>query len=285
VRSTQDKQIIGTIAVLLDNKNKLDMIKKLDDFSKAFNSGLLAENGFEDIITVCKEHLENSYKTVKEAMPRVNPDSVDIIDALNRVDSNLLAACNQNLNPQPAINHDNNENNVNSPSLDDEEAVADMLINFSNEINETAFPVPNDCKEYSPIEFYNIAKRHSGKDRFSFATTAESRSSLFYSSCPMNDIGLRGKCDWLQPHCAFGCDLNKQNMATKIMCSNHFNWSSAQACLQRMKTRGENLTHKKRTIVAHLFEVCYDLLLSAESNVSNSPGYESIINQNGRGKL
>jgi len=104
VRSTQDKQIIGTIAVLLDNKNKSDMIKKLDDFSKAFNSGLLAENGFEDIITVCKEHLENSYKTVKEAMPRVNPDSVDIVDALNRVDSNLLAACNQNLNPQPAIN-------------------------------------------------------------------------------------------------------------------------------------------------------------------------------------
>ena len=46
-----------------------------------------------------------------------------------------------------------------------------------------------------------------------------------------------------------------------------------------------DLTHKKQTIVAYLFEVCYDLLLSAESNVSNSPGYESIINQNGRGKL
>ena len=27
VRSTQDKQIIGTIAVLLDNKKKLDIIK------------------------------------------------------------------------------------------------------------------------------------------------------------------------------------------------------------------------------------------------------------------
>ena len=74
-------------------------------------------------------------------------------------------------------------------------------------------------------------------------------------------------------------------MAQNVINSNYFNYSAAKTYLDSCQQRNENLDATKQTIISYLFECCYDILLSCECNVSQSPGYECITRQYGRGKL
>ena len=57
-----------------------------------------------------------------------------------------------------------------------------------------------------------------------------------------------------------------------------FDWSVYINHLDRSKLGGlKTLREKQLTVVGYFFELCYDLCLSPSQNVSNNPGFESII--------
>ena len=45
------------------------------------------------------------------------------------------------------------------------------------------------------------------------------------------------------------------------------------------------IVENKITLATYMIESGYDLLLSSEDNVSESPGFEKYTKQNGRGKM
>ena len=48
--------------------------------------------------------------------------------------------------------------------------------------------------------------------------------------------------------------------------------------LTRLNIRGANtLREKQLIVVGYFFELCYDICLSPSVNVSNNPGFESIL--------
>ena len=49
-------------------------------------------------------------------------------------------------------------------------------------------------------------------------------------------------------------------------------------------TVGMDLVNAKLEMVAYFFELAYDLCLSPQDNVSQSPGFEKYIGQYGRGR-
>ena len=57
-----------------------------------------------------------------------------------------------------------------------------------------------------------------------------------------------------------------------------FDWSLYIEQLERADIRGCNtLKEKQLVVVGYFFEMCYDICLSPRHNVSNNPGFESII--------
>ena len=62
----------------------------------------------------------------------------------------------------------------------------------------------------------------------------------------------------------------------------YFNYESAKSYLNSTSLRNENVTTAKKNLISYLFECCYDVMLSNEHNVSESPGFESIVKQYGR---
>ena len=51
-------------------------------------------------------------------------------------------------------------------------------------------------------------------------------------------------------------------------------WS--EQTMSELKSRGGNLQRLQLDAVAYLWELCYDLLLASDSNVSVSPGFEAL---------
>ena len=57
-----------------------------------------------------------------------------------------------------------------------------------------------------------------------------------------------------------------------------FDWTGVLDKLEATNIRGcETLKEKQLVLVGYLFELCYDLCLSGTSNVSNNPGFESVL--------
>ena len=57
-----------------------------------------------------------------------------------------------------------------------------------------------------------------------------------------------------------------------------FDWSVYINHLDRSKLGGlKTLREKQLTVIGYFFELCYDICLSPSQNVSNNPGFESII--------
>ena len=57
-----------------------------------------------------------------------------------------------------------------------------------------------------------------------------------------------------------------------------FDWTGVLDKLKATNIRGcETLKEKQLVLVGYLFELCYDLCLSGTSNVSNNPGFESVL--------
>ena len=94
-------------------------------------------------------------------------------------------------------------------------------------------------------------------------------------------MGLKGKHDWLKSHCAFGLDSTSIAAMKVIEDDEHFNYEAATSCLNSAHLRNEKVAAGKKRLVSHLNEYCYDILLSKQHNVSESPGYECMVRQYG----
>ena len=52
--------------------------------------------------------------------------------------------------------------------------------------------------------------------------------------------------------------------------------------LNSANLRNDTIINAKITLISYLVECCYDIILSKQHNVSESPGYEKIVKQFGR---
>ena len=62
-----DKQIIGTIAMLKDNNAKLEIIDKIKMFQTTLISTPINENDVKSIVSLCLEHLQSSHMVFGKA--------------------------------------------------------------------------------------------------------------------------------------------------------------------------------------------------------------------------
>ena len=110
------------------------------------------------------------------------------------------------------------------------------------------------------------------------AKHAESkRDSFFYRSYPSGDnTGYRGKYEWLDAYLGLGCTPSAhEGFHQSFTNSNKFSWKSATQAVKN----SSDPTKTKCDCLVYLFECCYDLMLSAASNVSQNPGFESFTGQ------
>ena len=57
-----------------------------------------------------------------------------------------------------------------------------------------------------------------------------------------------------------------------------FDWTLYKTQLERTNIRGcQTMKEKQLVVVGYFFELCYDICLSPRCNVSNNPGFESIL--------
>ena len=79
-------------------------------------------------------------------------------------------------------------------------------------------------------------------------------------------------------YCGFSF-IRNENVKGLISAENGlFDWSIYIRHLDKTKLRGTNtLREKQLTVVVFFFEIGYDICLAPRLNVSNNPGFESIL--------
>ena len=90
-------------------------------------------------------------------------------------------------------------------------------------------------------------------------------------------MGLKGKYEWLKPYCALGFDSNEHAATDIINDDDFFTCKIAKAYLDSANLRNNTIMNAKITLIFYLVECCYDIILSKQHNVSESPGYEKIV--------
>ena len=101
------------------------------------------------------------------------------------------------------------------------------------------------------------------------------RDSTFYRSYPVCNIGTRVKYEWIDVCMALCCYPKLNGCYESLLTSNTFCFDKANSTI----SRSSNLLHTKYECISYLFECCYDLMMSAASNVSESPGFEKFNGQ------
>ena len=87
--SKQDKVLKGTLDLLEDNNNKLNVIAQIDIFITSLMSNPINENDVKRIVNMCKEFLVNSHSIVMNSLPKINVDTKKIIEVLHCMESQL----------------------------------------------------------------------------------------------------------------------------------------------------------------------------------------------------
>ena len=102
----------------------------------------------------------------------------------------------------------------------------------------------------------------------------------FYRIYPAEGVrnlgGVGGHFGFLKMYCAMAFD-RKEDVAplcSEGESSSLFVWS--REALARLAKEDGNLRNRQLDAVAYLWELCYDLVLAASDNVSQSPGFESF---------
>jgi hypothetical protein len=117
--------------------------------------------------------------------------------------------------------------------------------------------------------------------------------SRFYQSYPSrslaraNDGMRRGYFDNLQLFCGLGFNrTNLESLKPLVECDSIFSWK--KDVLERIQKKSfcgaRNIQDKQLHMVAYLCEICYELALAPEDNVSQSQGFESVFGFSGRRK-
>lgn len=106
------------------------------------------------------------------------------------------------------------------------------------------------------------------------------RTSRFYRENPARGVpnlgGVDGYFENLDMYCALAFD-RKDDLSP--FCPNEdddslFVWS--RDTLKELNKRSRPLKEKQLDMLAYLWEIVYDLLLGADDNVSESPGFETF---------
>ena len=119
-------------------------------------------------------------------------------------------------------------------------------------------------------------------EKASYLKTQQNRNIKFYLSYSTGKIETKDKCEWLKPYCVFVFDLKVPAAVNTINDEKYFNHEHAKSHLNYTNLRNENVTTAYKNMVSCLFKCFYDMKLSNECNVSESPRHELIVKQFGR---
>ena len=118
---------------------------------------------------------------------------------------------------------------------------------------------------------------------------AKKTTSLFYNSYPTStsarnkSVGRKGYFDNLSQFVAIGFDVNNDEhgkiITGELENGGLFSYTNEEKRkIDSCNMRGRGTTMLKRIdIVAYLFELGYDLSISPADNVSQNPGFESVL--------
>jgi len=99
-----------------------------------------------------------------------------------------------------------------------------------------------------------------------------------YPAAGVKNLGNpKGHFEQLGVYC--GMAFDKKEAASTSLCSINdddglFVWS--ERTIGELKKRNGTLQKLQLDAVAYLWEICYDMLIATEHNVSESPGYEGL---------
>ena len=128
----------------------------------------------------------------------------------------------------------------------------------------------------SNASFSVRGKKHSSNAK----TIQEMRKLQFYRKYPAKGVenlgGRKGWFDNLDMHCGMAFDRTED---LSILCPSEpddklFVWS--RAAIAELNKKSKPLQILQLDMLAYLWELTYDLLLSKDDNVSESPGFESF---------
>ena len=118
---------------------------------------------------------------------------------------------------------------------------------FCDEKGKTNFRSGNASR----IAGDSFKKRLEDHEKGALLKTKECRDVLFYLSCPSEKMGSKGKCQWLNPYCAFGLDSRDQSAINVLKDETFFDYESAKSRIKTSNLRDENEIVAKK----HLFHV------------------------------
>ena len=106
------------------------------------------------------------------------------------------------------------------------------------------------------------------------------RKHRFYRTYPASDVdnlgGNKGFFEDLQAYCALGFDKkgDVSHLCSHGLDDSLFVWDDE--CMGELRKKDGELKSWQLRTVAYMWELCYDLLLAKEFNVSREPGFEAL---------
>ena len=168
------------------------------------------------------------------------------------------------------------------PALDDE--LEGSYLHYSNEEGawvRTGKAVGSDMS--SPINgiVFRNKMGHSKKAATASLVDGECFYTMYPARSNSNQLPNRmGYFDDLTQYCGFSFKRsgNVEALVSTVDGECLFDWSLYIKKLETANIRGcKSLREKQLVVVGYFFELCYDICLSPRHNVSNNPGFESIL--------
>ena len=122
---------------------------------------------------------------------------------------------------------------------------------------------------------------HAKKSQTASLVSGECFYTLYPSRMNKNQLpNILGYFEDLSLYCglSFKRSENVNGLISTVDNECLFDWSVYMTHLDKANIRGCNtLREKQLVVVGYFFELCYDLCLSPRNNVSNNPGFNSIL--------
>ena len=168
------------------------------------------------------------------------------------------------------------------PALDEE--LEGSYLHYSNEEGawvRTGKAVGSDMS--SPINgiVFRNKMGHSKKAATASLVDGECFYTMYPARSNSNQLPNRmGYFDDLTQYCGFSFKRsgNVEALVSTVDGECLFDWSLYIKKLETANIRGcKSMREKQLVVVGYFFELCYDICLSPRHNVSNNPGFESIL--------
>ena len=135
--------------------------------------------------------------------------------------------------------------------------------------------------------------RHKEHKAGSLLKNSRDLQSKFYASYPSAAVIDKvdeplGVFESLTMYCGIGFEMGNSNSTDKICQEKggYLHWSKEilDYLSKKRSLNAAQLKTVKVEMVSYLFELCYDLCLGKQDNISSSPGFEKFLGQFGRGR-